>query len=107
MKDCCKENAQRINTTDPLFKLTKYIDSLKSCIGMFEGRKEKTTIDKELVINLITQFFEEYINLEDKILNELDAFKMNGIIGGKIESLVDEFTKFWNEYQDSWSEENW
>jgi hypothetical protein len=32
---------------------------------------------------------------------------MNGLVEGKIEFLVEEFTKFWNEYQDSWCDENW
>jgi hypothetical protein len=49
MKDLGKENALREDNSDPLFKLQSYIDSLKSCISLFEGREEKTCILKQQV----------------------------------------------------------
>jgi|LauGreDrversion4_2_1035121.scaffolds.fasta_scaffold758506_2 hypothetical protein len=49
MKDLGIENAERADNSDPLFKLQSYIDSLKSCISLFEGRKEKSGLSKQQV----------------------------------------------------------
>jgi len=76
------------------------IVSLKSLIFNFRNETSLTQLSKEM-------FYRKYILLEDKILAQLDIFKGNNSTSESLCFLVQEFSQIWNEYQDTWSEDQW
>lgn len=106
MKDGSCSNKLLI-THDNIIALENSIESLKEIIAKFKLSSLPSILEKDAVKYNITQFFEEYIYLEDKILNELEYIKANSMEDERVPKLVEDFTKMWSDYQDSWTDEYW
>lgn len=86
--------------------LEDFIECLREITDTFNQVKNPNYEQREEVKEYYKfQFFNDYINLEDNILSTFAKIKTSE--NERIANLITQFNNYWNDYQDTWSEEYW
>lgn len=84
------------------------LEVLEFYIGMLQEKVENFQKEKSPPRSTLNDFMTEYIDLEDKILKIMENLNhVPEISQEQMETLTTTFSKYWTDFQDEWSDENW